>query len=264
VIAADTWRYLSFSVYRLEATGRLDRPGDDQEVLVLILEGKATVLAGRERFMDLGTRASVFGGPPPAGVLVAAGERINVAASTRSLVAVASAPGGDVRSTRAILPEDVLIEARGQGNASRRVHHLLPPEAPAGRLVAFEIFAPGGNWSSYPPHKHDTEDPPREAYLEEVYFFRFAKPQGFAFHRVYTQDRSLDETIAVGDEDLVLVPQGYHEVVAAPGYDCYYLNVMAGPHRAWHFTVDPDHAWLMDYDPARPRKLGPADDGEQC
>ena len=116
------------------------------------------------------------------------------------------------------------------------------------------MFTPGGNWSSYPPHKHDTENPPVEARLEELYFYQFAKPaQGFAFARVYTADRSLDEAITPMDGDVVLVPEGYHPVGVPAGYDCYYLNVMAGPNRAWYFTLDPDHAWLMNWSPAAPK-----------
>jgi 5-deoxy-glucuronate isomerase len=135
----------------------------------------------------------------------------------------------------------------------RRIHHLLSPAAEAGRLILFEVYTPGGNWSSYPPHKHDTEDPPTEAYLEEVYYYRFARPEGWAFQRVYTDDRSLDASFAPVDEDVILVPRGYHACGMPAGYDGYYLNVMAGPNRAWHFSIDPDHAWLMDWDPAAPR-----------
>ena len=108
-------------------------------------------------------------------------------------------------------------------------------------------MTPGGNWSSYPPHKHDTEDPPRESRLEELYYYRFSRPQGFAFARVYTKDGRLDECLAPGDGDLVLVPEGYHPVGVPAGYDCWYLNVMAGPTREWRFTLDPDHAWLMNW-----------------
>ena len=104
-------------------------------------------------------------------------------------------PAARSRSTRLIAPSDILVEARGSGQTARRIHHLLPPGAEAGRLIAYEVFTPGGNWSSYPPHKHDTEDPPVEARLEEIYFYRFAKPQGFAFQRVYTPDGSLDESM---------------------------------------------------------------------
>ena len=117
----------------------------------------------------------------------------------------------------------------------------------------FEAFTPGGNWSSYPPHKHDTEDPPSEARLEEIYFYRFAKPQGFAFQRVYTTDRTLDESLAPGDGDIVLVPAGYHPVGRRGGYDCYYLNVMAGPNRSgtspWTRTTPGSWSWDLPAPP---------------
>jgi 5-deoxy-glucuronate isomerase len=158
-----------------------------------------------------------------------------------------------VSRTALVPPDEILVESRGEGQTARRIHHLLPPAAEAGRLIAFEVFTPGGNWSSYPPHKHDTEDPPTEARLEELYFYRFARPRGFAFQRVYTPDRVLDETLSPGDGDIVLVPAGFHPVAAAVGYDCYYLNVMAGPNRAWNFTLDPDHAWLMNWTVPAPR-----------
>ena len=103
-----------------------------------------------------------------------------------------------------------------------------------------EVLTPGGHWSSYPPHKHDTEDPPLETYLEETYYHRARRPGGFAVQTVYTDDRSLDAALRVGDGDVVLVPRGYRPVSAAPGCDLYYLNVMAGPLRRWRVTVDPD------------------------
>lgn len=247
------WQYVALAAHRLAAGGAIRRAPDGDEVLAIVLEGRATVRAGGLEFADLGSRGTVFDGPPPPMVLVEPGSAIDVSSRDGALVIIASAPGGGIRTTRVIGPADVLIESRGSGNTARRIHHLLPPGAEAGRLIAFEAFTPGGNWSSFPPHKHDNEDPPREAYLEEVYFYRFARPTGFAVQRVYTADGSLDETITARDGDLVLVPRGYHVVGAAPGYDCYYLNVMAGHGREWRFTVDPDHAWLMDWDPTRPR-----------
>jgi 5-deoxy-glucuronate isomerase len=178
---------------------------------------------------------------------------VALTATTRALVAVAAAPGGDVRRTELFAPEDILVETRGEGPTTRTIHHLLPPTVEAGRLIAFEAYTPGGNWSSDPPHKHDTENPPVEARLEELYYYRFAKPQGFAFARVYTPERDLDEVMAPMDGDLVLVPRGYHPVGVPAGYDCWYLNIMAGPNRKWFFTVDPDHAWLMNWDPSAPK-----------
>ncbi len=247
------WSYVSLAVHRLGPGIVARRPADDQEVLVLVLEGSATVRAGDRTFDGVGSRASVFDGPPAGQVLVAPGSAVEVASDGTALVVIAAAPGGERRVTRRIEPEEVFVESRGSGDMARRVLHLLDTTADAGRLIAFEVFTPAGNWSSYPPHKHDTEDPPREAYLEEVYYYRFTRPTGFAFQRVYTPDRALDETVTAGDGELILVPRGYHVVGAAAGYETYYLNVMAGPNRAWFFTVDPDHAWLMDWDPNRPR-----------
>ncbi len=254
ITSADAgWQYVSLAVHRLHPGQRLSRPGDDQEVLALVLEGQATVGVDRERFEGVGGRASVFDTVPAGVVIVEPGRDVEVVPESETLVAIAAAPGGDRRVTWVRRPADVFTETRGTGNTARRIHHLLPPAADAGRLIAFEVYTPGGNWSSYPPHKHDTDDPPRESYLEEVYFYRFARPSGFAVQRIYTPDRALDETLTVTDGDLVLVPRGYHVVGAAAGYDTYYLNVMAGPTRLWRFTVDPDHAWLMDWDPERPK-----------
>jgi 5-deoxy-glucuronate isomerase len=241
------WEYLDLRVYRLAPGQRVVGVNDNCERLALVLEGHAEVSIGTRPLGVVGSRTSVFDGPPPPVVLVEPGESIDLTAKTDALVALASAPAGPVSRTALITPDEIHVEERGEGQTARRVHHLLPPAAAAGRLIAFEVFTPGGNWSSYPPHKHDTEDPPHEARLEEIYFYRFAKPQGFAFQRVYTVDRTLDETLTPGDGDIVLVPAGFHPVAAAAGYDCYYLNVMAGPNRAWKFTLDPDHAWLMNW-----------------
>ena len=122
-------------------------------------------------------------------------------------------------------------------------------DQPAESLLVTEVLTPGGNWSSYPPHKHDTDDLPRESYLEETYYHRTARREGFALQMVYTDDRSLNEALQVRDGDVVLVPRGYHPVAAGPGYDLYYLNVMAGPHRRWVVTTDPDHRWQAGSNP---------------
>lgn len=245
------WHYVSYAVHRLDDGAVARRPGDGDEVAVVVLEGSVHVRAGSRSFAGLGSRRTVFDGPPPPVVLVEAGEDVEVRADSRALVSIASAPAGDVRLTRLCEPGAMRVEERGSGPTARRVHHLLGPDAEAGRLILFEVLTPGGNWSSYPPHKHDTEDPPREALLEELYHYRFAKPAGFAFQRIYTPDRFLDVSLTPRDGDLVLVPRGYHPVGMPAGYDGWYLNVMAGPGRAWNFTLDPDHAWLMDWVPGR-------------
>jgi 5-deoxy-glucuronate isomerase len=238
------WAYLGLSVHELADGGRIELAADRRERLVVILEGTASVTAGAIDIGAIGSRASVFDGPPPPVVLVEPGLPVAVegAGQAGALVAIADAPGGDVRRTACIDPAAILAEERGSGRSARRVHHLRPPDAEAGRLIVFETFTPAGNWSSWPPHKHDTDDPPHESRLEELYLYRFARPQGFALQRVYTADGTLDETVTARDLDVVLVPRGYHPVAAAPADECYYLSVMAGPTRAWQVTIDPDHA----------------------
>ena len=248
------WRFVSFDVHRLAAGERVARPGDGQEVLVLVLEGTASVRVGGIQMGAVGIRASVFDEPPAGVVLCAPGEDVEVTAEGAVLLGIAAAPGGDIRRTAVIAPETILVETRGEGSSERTIKNLLPPSAEAGRLIAVEAYTPGGNWSSYPPHKHDTDDPPNESQLEELYFYRFERPTGFAIQRVYTADRSLDETMTATDGDVILVPRGYHVVGAAAGYDTWYLNIMAGPTRVWQFTVDPDHRWLMNWDPTQPRE----------
>ncbi len=249
------WTWTSFDVHRLRPGERVERPGDGQEVLVLVLEGTASVTVGATAFGSVGSRASVFEEPPAGVVLCSAGEALEVVAAGDVLLAIAAAPAGEIRRTAHVSPEAMSVETRGEGPARRMIKNLLPPDAEAGRLIAVEAYTPGGNWSSYPPHKHDTDNPPVESQLEELYFYRFARPTGFAVQRVYTPDRSLDETMTARDLDVILVPRGYHVVGAAAGYDTWYLNIMAGPERVWRFTVDPDHAWLMDWDPTKPNEV---------
>ncbi len=247
------WSYVGFAEHHLRSGMGLECPADDRERTIVVLEGAATVRAGRRTWASLGSRSSVFDGPPPPVVLLEPGLPVTVEAEGDACVILADAPAADFRRTELFQPKDIHVETRGQGITERTIHHLLPPTVEAGRLILFEVFTPGGNWSSYPPHKHDTEEPPTEAYLEELYYYRFRRPEGWGFARVYTPDRSLDASFAPTDRDVLLIPRGYHPFGAPAGYDAYYLNVMAGPNRAWHFTVDPDHAWLMNWDPKLPQ-----------
>jgi 5-deoxy-glucuronate isomerase len=144
-----------------------------------------------------------------------------------------------------IPPGEVESLVRGMDSNARNIRNILPEQAPAESLLVVEVITPGGHWSSYPPHKHDRDAFPDETLLEETYYHRLSPKQGFAFQRVYTDDRSLDETMTVEDGDVVMVPRGYHPVGAPHGYDLYYLNVMAGPKRLWRFHNDPAHEWMM-------------------
>jgi 5-deoxy-glucuronate isomerase len=142
-----------------------------------------------------------------------------------------------------IRPQDVQIEVRGAGNATRQVNHIIKPEFGADRLLVVEVYTPGGNWSSWPPHKHDVDAMPDEAVLEEIYYYQLRRPEGWAVQRLYRRDGSRDALWAVRSGELVLVTDGYHPFVAAHGYDAYYLNALAGDRRTMAFTDDPDLAW---------------------
>lgn len=241
------WSYVHFQAYRLQRAERLDGETANRETALVILGGHCDVHAGDRRFDDVGDRENVWEKKPPYAILLPPGVSYTVHATSDLHLAVAAAPSERLSEPRLIAPPDVVAEERGAGQTYRYIQHILPPTAAAARLILVEVYTPGGNWSSFPPHKHDVEDPPRESYLEETYYHQVSPATGFAIQRVYTPDRSLDETMAVGNGDLVAVPRGYHPVVATPGHDCYYLNVMAGPTRAWNFQVDPDYAHLMNW-----------------
>ncbi|MEE2828524.1 MAG: 5-deoxy-glucuronate isomerase, partial [Myxococcota bacterium] len=152
---------------------------------------------------------------------------------------------------RLVRPEDCRLEVRGGRNATRQINDIIPPGFSCHRIVACEVYTPGGNWSSYPPHKHDThtEAPDGgllEADLEEVYIYKIKGPKGYAMQRVYTDDRKLDAAVVAHDDDIVLVPEGYHPVSAAYGFDCYYLNFLAGSAQSLAASDDPDYAWTKE------------------
>jgi 5-deoxy-glucuronate isomerase len=242
--ASAGWRYVGFEVRRLAAGQSVSLAFPGREACLLILAGKADVAAGGKAFGGVGGRGSVFDDAAPGAVYVPAGGAITITASTDCEVAVCTAPGTGAGAPRLITADRMGRETRGSGTNQRHVRNILPETEPAESLLIAEVITPSGHWSSYPPHKHDTDTPAHETALEETYYHRMNPPQGFAFQRVYTDDRSLDETVCVEDGDVVLVPRGYHPVGAPHGYDLYYLNVMAGPKRQWIFNNDPAHAWI--------------------
>ncbi len=239
------WKYVGFEVYQLSPRGRIECSTAGRELCVVILSGRADVKCGGHMWRDVGSRESIFAGPPDA-VYIPPGNGLVIEARTECELAMCWAPAKRGVAPARLGAADVRPFKRGSGRTERTIHNILMEDRPAESLLVTEVFTPGGNWSSYPPHKHDTEDIPRETYLEETYYHRTARPDGFAVQLVYTDDRSLDEAIQVRDGDVVLVPRGYHPVAAAPGYDLYYLNVMAGPVRRWLVTTDPAHRWQLD------------------
>ena len=179
------------------------------------------------------------------------GTTFQIASADAAEVALCWGPAPDGGARARVLPGDAIeVETRGYGSQERTIQPILMADQQADSLLVVEVLTPGGNWSSYPPHKHDHDNPPAETFLEETYYHRITPDQGFGLQRVYSQDRSLDETLSFGDRDCVLVPRGYHTVSAPPGYDLYYLNVMAGPKRQWAVVNDPDHEWRVAPSPA--------------
>jgi 5-deoxy-glucuronate isomerase len=239
------WKYVGFQVFKLAAGQTLREQTGEREFCLVLLSGRANLTTAELKLSDIGGRMSVFEKTPPYSVYVPSNDRYELTALTDVELAVCSAPGKAEHHARLIAPEDVGVEIRGYGNIERQVHNILPESEPADSLLVVEVFTPNGHWSSYPPHKHDEDNLPRESYLEETYYHRVSPEGGFAIQRVYTDDRSLDETMIIKNGDAVLVPKGYHPVSAPPGYDVYYLNVMAGPVRTWKFHNDPAHEWLM-------------------
>jgi len=238
------WTYVGFSTRKLAAGGAADVDTGAKEVCLVVLSGKVRVTAPDFDTGLIGERADVFSGLPWS-VYLPPGTSAKVAAEGEAEIALCSAPATGKLPARVIPPQAVETLTRGKGANLRHIRNILPETAEAESLLVVEVITPAGHWSSYPPHKHDQDDLPRESRLEETYYHRINPPQGFAMQRVYTDDRSLDETMAVSDRDVVLVPRGYHPCAAAHGYELYYLNVMAGPKRVWRFHNDPAHEWLI-------------------
>jgi len=215
------------------------------EWTVVVLSGSVRAYAGGRELTDgpLGARATVFGGKASA-VYLPPGTKGRVEAITPARLAVCQAVSDTGAEPTVILLEAVRTKTVGAHNWRREVHDIVDQRLAAGRLLVGETFNRAGCWSSYPPHRHDEDRLPLEANLEEIYFFQVDPPQGFGFQRVYTDDRSLDESYAVEHNDVVVLPRGYHPVAAAPGYRVYYLWLMAGTGRTMCPFDDPQHAWI--------------------
>lgn len=244
--ASAGWRYVGFEVYRLAPGQSLQRNTETTEVCCVILSGRADARSGEESWSDIGERESPFTETPPYALYLPPNRDFSVSARTDLEIALCRAPAVGKYPARLIRPDELGYITRGSGSNERRVCNILFNDIPAERLLVVEVITPNGHWSSYPPHKHDTDAKPRETQLEETYYHRLNPAQGFAFQRVYTDDRSLDETMTVENGDVVMVPRGYHPVGAAHGYDLYYLNTMAGPERTWIFNNDPAHEWMLE------------------
>ena len=252
------WEYISFQVRRLAANQSWSFATGENELVIANLNGRYTVRSNRGQWSGIGTRKDVFAGAAHALYLPRRCE-FTITAEQSGEYAVAWVPTDQDHQPWLIKPEDVAIAVRGGDNVSRQINDLLASGSPVHRLVLVEVYTPSGNWSSYPPHKHDTHMEDKEgnlleADLEEVYFYKIDKPDGYAYQRVYTDETSplhkagypIDALIRVGNNCAVLVPEGYHPVVSAPGYTTYYLNVLAGSAQTLANQDDPKYTWIKD------------------
>ena len=243
------WGYVGFTLYRLAPGQTAAESTGDREVILALVEGKARISGGGRDWGELGERMDVFEKTPPHCLYLPNGTDWKAEATTSCTLAVCSAPGHGGHEARRIGPEGITLTPRGQGANTRYINNIaMEAQDWCDSLLVTEVFTPAGNWSSYPPHRHDEDDFPRMTYLEETYYHRLNPAQGYGIQRVYTEDGALDETMAVSNHDVVLVPKGHHPCGAPYGYEMYYLNVMAGPRRNWRFQNDPAHDWIYRRD----------------
>ncbi|GAB4575412.1 MAG: 5-deoxy-glucuronate isomerase [Anaerolineae bacterium] len=250
VRAADAgWDLLNMSAFRMNKGDTFTENTRDCENAIVILGGVCNIHTSDGTFMQVGRRPNVFSGMPYA-LYLSRHRDFTIEALTDGLeFASCWVPTDEDHPTRLVTPEMCAIEIRGGGNATRQITSIIPPGFDCHRIVCVEVYTPSGNWSSYPPHKHDVhrEDDAGnvlEADLEEIYFYKIDHPNGYAYQRVYTADRRIDALMMAENNDAILVPEGYHPVVSAHGYTTYYLNFLAGSAQSLANSDDPAYAWV--------------------
>ena len=236
------WEWMSFFVRRLTPETVWEIETKNEEAILVLLGGQCLANWG-EGEVSIGQRKNVFDGFPYA-LYLPSSSQVTLNAQTLCEVAECTVPSNARLEPKLITPQDVVSSLRGGENTSRQIVDIVRPEFPADRLIAVEVYTPGGNWSSYPPHKHDVHNPPKEVDLDEIYYYRIDHPEGFAFQNLYNPCTSRDLTLKVRDGDAVLVRDGYHPVVAGPGYNVYYLNFLAGTSRTMAVVEDPERVWV--------------------
>ena len=231
---------------------------DGHELALVVLGGTLDVTSDRGPGRAWAAAANVFAGLPYA-LYLSCNTAFTVTAATDCEFAVAWAAADQDFAPQLVTPAEVGIEIRGGDHATRQINRMLPPGFPCQRLVVVEVYTPGGNWSSYPPHKHDvhTVGPDGsllQADLDEVYYYKIDRPEGYALQRVYTDTGSplhragypIDAAVIARNNDVVLIPEGYHPVSSPVGYTTYYLNVLAGSAQSLAAVDDPQYAWIKD------------------
>ena len=216
---------------------------ENKEYALVILGGKCTVSGDGFSFENAGKRKDVFDGAATC-IYIPANKPFTITAIGEVQICVCKSPSDKDFKPAIINPEDVKIKNLGKPGWEREAHFILDERTDSNMLYIGEAFVKGGQWASYPPHKHDDDNMPTEAQTEEIYYYEFKKPEGFGIQKVYTMEGDIDETYTVKTGDFVEIPRGYHPFHAAPGYDNYYLWIMAGEDRGFYMTTDEDHKWL--------------------
>lgn len=239
--------FIELQIIDLAEAAVFQETTQELELCCVVMAGQVDIQANDQLFSNLGTRKSVFDRIPTDSLYLGINQEIIVNAKTDARILLAYTPTKKELPHCLIPANEVMIEERGKYQNQRTVHNILTDrDTVSDKLLVVEVYTEAGNFSSYPPHKHDREAIPEESRLEETYYHEINPQQGFVFQRVYTDDRLLDQTMAVENADVVLVPKGYHPVGVPDGYTSYYLNVMAGPVKAWNFYDDPDHKWILE------------------
>ena len=251
------WDFISFQARRLSMGNQWSFNSSENELAIVILSGAISINSNRGNWDHI-ERENVWTSAATA-LYLPRGSEFTVTAARDSEFAVTWVPTDEDHEAWLIQPQDIPISIRGGDNVSRQINDLLPPGSPVHRLILVEVYTPSGNWSSYPPHKHDVhiEDEVGnlvEADLEEVYFYKIDKPEGYAYQRVYTDENSplqqagypIDALVKAQNNCAVLIPEGYHPVVSAPGYTTYYLNVLAGSAQSLANQDDPHYSWVKE------------------
>jgi 5-deoxy-glucuronate isomerase len=246
------WEYLHFSSLKLSQGEQWSFDTEENELVLVVLGGNCKVDSSRGNWENIGKRSDVFSGMPYT-LYLPRQTKFTVEAISQNLdFACGWCPTDQDHHPHLVTPGQVDIEIRGGDNFTRQINRMIPPGFDCHRLVVVEVYTPSGNWSSYPGHKHDhhsvgADGELLEADLEEIYFYKINKPHGYAYQRVYNDDKSLDELILVRDSHAVLIPEGYHPVVSPPGYVTYYLNFLAGSAQALTATDDSEYTWIKDF-----------------
>lgn len=216
----------------------------NREYGLVILGGTCSVAGADFSFENIGKRKNVFDGPATC-VYVGANTPFAITGvSEEVVVCVAKCPSENAHKAVLVKPEDVIIKDLGKPGWERQAHFILDERVDADLIYIGEAFVHGGQWASFPPHKHDDDNMPTEGFLEEIYYYEFDKPQGFGIQKVYTKEGDIDETYTVKTGDFIEIPRGYHPFCAAPGYENYYLWLMAGKNRGFFMTTEECHKWL--------------------